>query len=410
MEVVDDTIFTTTIELDSENVVTSISNNFVDENLDAHIETIQYNSDPFQQQRQKENDDWGKFEDAGNLHGQASQACDVTTTSGLPQTSFERGLVEAKKFLRKSVKPSTRSQYDRIYQIWKEFCADNDLQELEAGHEALASCLSLVMKEGSLSKVSMLAAAIANEHRINLKTSPTTHESISQLFRAFRLCPHKMRDPVLPLTNDIIRKLINHLYQVGHGHNAVNASPVLWRTVWRLVIEYHTLGRWDDVIKLRRSDLQFEEEPSKHLQVTFRNGKTDMYNEGGKRIVAADISEPLFCPIQLTHHYLQFLGSAHFGFLIPACNPQGRPNQDKAASYSSCLEDLRGLLNTLGIEGRYGEHSGKRGGASQAAENGMPAETLKRLGGWKSDSVPQRYVDLTVRSRIEMSKMLQKKF
>jgi len=43
-------------------------------------------------------------------------------------------------------------------------------------------------------------------------------------------------------------------------------------------------------------------------------------------------------------------------------------------------------------------------------ENGMPAETLKSLGGWKSDSVPQRYVDLTVRSRIEMSKMLQKKF
>ena len=74
------------------------------------------------------------------------------------------------------------------------------------------------------------------------------------------------------------------------------------------------------------------------------------------------------------------------------------------------MEDLRNLLETLGIEGRYGEHSGKRGGASQAAENGMPAATLKRLGGWKSDFVPQKYVDLTVRSRIEMSKMLQKKF
>lgn len=402
MEVVDDTVYTTTIELDSENVVASISNSFVDENLDVHVETIHYHSDPFQ-----------SVKDIEISHGQVSQTCDVTTaspSSSSSQSSLERGLVEAQKFLRKSVKPSTRLQYDRIYQIWKDFCAENDLPELEAGHEAVASCLSLVMKEGSLSKVSMLSAAIANEHRIHLKTSPTTHESISQLFRAFRLCPHKMRDPVLPLTNEILRKLINHLYQVAHGHNAVKASPVLWRTVWRLVMEYHTLGRWDDVVKLRRSDLQFEEEPSKHLQVTFRNGKTDMYNEGGKRIVAADINEPLYCPVQLTRHYLRFLGSAHFGFLIPACNPQGKPNQEKPASYSSCLEDLRGLFTTLGIEGRYGEHSGKRGGASQAAENGMPTETLKRLGGWKSDHVPQKYVDLTVRSRIEMSKMLQKKF
>ena len=197
--------------------MTSISNSFVDENLDSHVETIQYSSDPFQLvKRQKVI----AAEDAV-----LSQGCVVATAPASLQSSLERGLVEAANFLQKSVKPSTQSQYDQIYRIWKDFCAENDLPELEAGHEAVAACLSLVMKEGSLSKVSMLAAAIANEHRIHLKTSPTTHESISQLFRAFRLCPHKTRDPVLPLTNEIIRKLINHLYQTGHGHNTVKASP-----------------------------------------------------------------------------------------------------------------------------------------------------------------------------------------
>jgi len=408
LEVIDDTTFTTTIEMDSNNIVTSISNTFFDENLDTHTETIRYRSDPFKPEKRM------KVSDSvlALVETDMSQMCDPVTTSEPEESlnSFNRGLAEAKNFLRRSVKPSTRSQYDRIYRIWKDFCAENNFSELEAGHEAVASCLSLVMLEGSLSKVSMLAAAIANEHRIHLKKSPTTHESISQLFRAFRLCPHKVRDPVLPLTSDIIRKIINYLYEAKHGHNALKASTVLWRTVWRLVIEYHTLGRWDDVIKLKRSDLQFEDEPSKHLQISFKNGKTDMYSEGGLRIVAADTSDPLFCPVRLTQHYLGFLGTGHVGFLIPACNPQGRPNQEKAPSYSTCLEDLRNLLETLGIEGRYGEHSGKRGGASQAAENGMSATTLKRLGGWKSDVVPQKYVDLTVRSRIEMSKMLQKKF
>ena len=396
--------------MNSENVVTSISNSFVDENLDTHVETILYSGNSFWKETSASVSN-NLLSVENNKTSQINNSdAEAMSHEETAHSSFSQGLVEAKKFLRKSVKPATRNQYDRIYRIWKDFCSENNFLELEAGHEAVASCLSLVMLEGSLSKVSMLAAAIANEHRIHLKTSPTTHESISQLFRAFRLCPHKVRDPVLPLTNDIIRKIICHLYQVKHGQNAANASTVLWRTVWRLVIEYHTLGRWDDIIKLRRSDLKFEEEPSNHLQINFKNGKSDMYSEGGLRIVAADTSEPLFCPVRLTQHYLGFLGSGHFGFLIPACNPQGQPNQEKTASYSSCLEDLRNLLETLGIEGRYGEHSGKRGGASQAAENGMPAATLKRLGGWKSDFVPQKYVDLTVRSRIEMSKMLQKKF
>jgi hypothetical protein len=63
-------------------------------------------------------------------------------------------------------------QYDRVYKIWIDFCAENGLNEFDAGHESVTSCLSLVMSEsGSISKVSMLSAAIANEHHIRMKIS-----------------------------------------------------------------------------------------------------------------------------------------------------------------------------------------------------------------------------------------------
>jgi hypothetical protein len=52
--------------------------------------------------------------------------------------------------------------------------------------------------------------------------------------------------------------------------------------------------------------------------------------------------------------------------------------------------------------------SGKRGGATSAAANGATDKQLKRLGGWRSDSMPDKYVDLSVPSRILLSKMLQK--
>ena len=265
------------------------------------------------------------------------------------------------------------------------------------------------MLEKSLSTVSMLAAAIANEHRANFKTSPTSHESIAQLFRAFRLCPHNTRDPVEPFTEDLIRKLIDHLYANKHGTNGNKATLVIWRTVWRVVMEYHTLGRWSDIGKLQRHQLKFIQEPSPHLIVNFTGGKTQKFNDSDERIVAADFTNPRFCPIKLTQNYLMFLGSRHTGYLVPACDPKGNPDQNKFVPYTNCLDDLKKLLKTLNIEGRFGEHSAKRGAATQAAENGMNLETLRRFGGWKSESVPVKYVERSITSKIEMSKMLQKR-
>jgi hypothetical protein len=54
---------------------------------------------------------------------------------------------------------------------------------VQTGREALAACLSNVMQVGSHSKVTMLLAAIANEHWAHLKTSRTSHESISEIFQ-----------------------------------------------------------------------------------------------------------------------------------------------------------------------------------------------------------------------------------
>ncbi len=255
----------------------------------------------------------------------------------------------------------------------------------------------------------MLSAAIANEHRIRMKISPTTHESISKLFRGFQLCHSKTRNPVLPITDAIIQRLIDHLYQPTNGRNGLKASLVTWRTVWRIVIEYHTLGRFSDVAGLQRPQVKFVELPSLHLNLSFKGGKNDLYSEGSERVVAADEHNPVYCPVQLTKNYFQFLGSGFNGYLVPSSAPNFLPDPKKPVSYNGALEDLRNLFSLLGIEGRYGEHSGKRGATTTAAENGMSLANLKRLGGWRSDSVPSKYIDQSVTTRLKLSNMLKKK-
>ena len=67
-------------------------------------------------------------------------------------------------------------------------------------------------------------------------------------------------------------------------------------------------------------------------------------------------------------------------------------------------------MTSLGFDAQlYGEHSGKRGAATQAAENGMDSDSLQRLGGWRSEQMAAKYVDQSTESKIKLSKMLQKR-
>ena len=265
-----------------------------------------------------------------------------------------------------------------------------------------------MMQDGSYSKVVMLSAAIANEHRIRMLPSPTTHETISHLFRGFRNEHPQTRTAKLPITDGILGKMYAHLYQPKHGRDGLKASVVLWRTVWRISLEYHTLGRFSDIVKLRRGDVVYESSPSPNLKILFQGGKNDQYSEGSERIVASNPDERR-CPVKLTLNYFQFLGSAYSGYLVPSCTPKNAPDPKKSVPYSGALSDMKKLMELLGYDAKlYGEHSGKRGGATAAAAQGATDKQLKRLGGWRSDSMPAKYVDLSIPSRISMSQLLQK--
>ena len=103
------------------------------------------------------------------------------------ESSLSAGLEAANYYLSKSIKDSTKQQFTRVYDIWTEFCKQNNVPEFGANHKQLAACLSFVMlQDGSYSKVVALSAAIAHEYRKRMLQSPTTHETISLLFRGFR--------------------------------------------------------------------------------------------------------------------------------------------------------------------------------------------------------------------------------
>jgi hypothetical protein len=100
-------------------------------------------------------------------------------------------------------------QYDRICDIWRSFCRENDVVEFGEDHKPLVACLSFVMiQSGSYAKVGMLRAVIAHEYRIRMLSSPTTHEKISVLFRGFKDANPHERQARLPITEEILTKCV----------------------------------------------------------------------------------------------------------------------------------------------------------------------------------------------------------
>ena len=92
---------------------------------------------------------------------------------------------------------------------------------------------------------------------------------------------------------------------------------------------------------------------------------------------------------------MKFLGN-HSGSLQPNCRP-GRPNEPhptKGINYSLALQDLRNTITKAGHDGaKYSEHSGKRGGATHAANQGLAEETIRDIGNWKSLKTAKLYID-----------------
>jgi hypothetical protein len=202
--------------------------------------------------------------------------------------------------------------------------------------------------------------------------------------------------------------MYSHLYRAEHGRDGLKASVVLWRTIWRLSLEYHTLGRFSDIAKLQKKDVVYKPTPSPHLKILFKGGKNDQYSEGSERIVASNSNDKI-CPVKLTINYFQFLGPTYSGYMVPSSIPKNTSNPNKAVSYSGALTDMKKPMSMLGYDATfYGKHCGKGGGATAAAANGATESQLKHLGGWGSDAMAAKYINLSINSRISMSQLLQK--
>ena len=263
----------------------------------------------------------------------------------------------------------------------------------------LGACLSYrAAKSQSVSMIDKLHAAVAHEHKLRFMSCPTSHPTIKLLMKSIRRKYTKPRNPVKPLDISHLRQLNQHL-----AESDLSSNLVLWRTVWRMNILYYTLCRFSEINCLTTSELTFCPSPAENIDIFIAKSKTDQ-NGNGKTVSLYSIADdPLICPVSLTKGYLARLSypsspKSYVGTLQPRIHFDHRqgyqiPLPSSVIGYSSCLEESKALLAKLGIEGRFGEHSGRRGGATAASTHGGSIQDVQQLGQWKNAACASTYIE-----------------
>ena len=191
-------------------------------------------------------------------------------------------------------------------------------------------------------------------------------------------------------------------------HDIISRSNLETRNVTLYVLSFAGFFRFDDVSRIRRNDIFFNEG---FMVIKVPKGKNDQLRRGDE-VVISELPSPA-CPVKLLKKYLTNLQiPPDSRDLIFKPISKGKDSckliaPDKPISYSTMRRAFRRDLKTTGADpSKFGLHSLRSGGASMAANSGVSDKVFQRHGRWKSTKAKDIYVDDDLGQRLSVSKFL----
>ena len=165
--------------------------------------------------------------------------------------------------------------------------------------------------------------------------------------------------------------------------------------------------RCEEVLKLECADVEFNTEG---LVLKIVSSKTDQFREGAALVIAR--TGLCTCPVAMLERYFYMGGlcsGSHDKVFRAIVNTKSGETLPKTGglSYTRLRELLIAKIAQLGMDpALFGMHSLRTGGATAAANAGMPDRLFKRHGRWRSESAKDGYVKDSVERRLDVSKSL----
>ena len=296
---------------------------------------------------------------------------------------------------------STVTKYLHAFRRWKEWAdtqSEISVFPIEVVHFALyLQHLSQSTKSKSAVEEAVNAAGWVN--RLSgeppIGASPFIQATLAGLQR--QLAKPRVRKE--PVTAAMLAALVGSL----------GTSPSLTevRLAAAALLSFAAFLRYDELSKLRCCDLEFSEQS---LSVKIRSSKTDQYRQGDTVLVAR--TQLVTCPVAMVERYIAMASISLSSELrlfrgIVHTKTGERLRASGSLSYTRMRELFLAKLSSLGFDPKqFGLHSLRAGGASAAANAGVPDRLFKRHGRWRSETAKDGYVKDSVPDLLSVSKSL----
>jgi hypothetical protein len=275
------------------------------------------------------------------------------------------------------------------WRMWRNFAAEEKFPHLPAS--PLHVAIFLVHRyQGALSKkqtqqpVVKSAEAIAYVHT-HCQFSDPVQSALPQavVAYAYRILARPAKKSQR-LTAEILSKLADRF---------AKETDAGWLMVYvALLLGFTGFLRHDD---LKHIDLQLVEFEKDHMRLFVDKSKTDQFRVGHWVVIAAIGGD--LCPVGNLRKWMLLAGVSSGPLLRRVSrSPSGCTVSAYALSYTTFLENMRAALSLAGMSKEEAKDFGTRcmrtGGASAAAECGVPDRLRLKHGRWVSESVGNGYV------------------
>lgn len=290
---------------------------------------------------------------------------------------------EVEYYLGKTYAPSTQRTYRSHRDSYLKFCAATGVAPVPATTETLCRYVAMLSRSLKFSSVKQYMNVIRLLHlEWGLPNPVHNNFRLDSVLRGVRRDRGDAVTRKLPITPELLRKMLYNL------NLNVPADCVVWAA--SLLMFFAMLRRsnvlssanvFDPAKSLCRSDISVQ---SWGLLVEIRHTKTIQYRERSLQIPLPRIRGNSLCPVQAIALAFEKTAGASLGgpaFVIP------RGSEFTPLSPANFVSRVRSLLTQCGVDAsKYAGHSFRRGGASWAYAVGLPVDTIRILGDWRSQA------------------------
>lgn len=305
------------------------------------------------------------------------------------------------ELLKESRATNTCLGYKRGFKRWRSWALSNGLESKDtlparAFHVALYLA-SIVQSANTHSPITNAYYSIKWFHELFDFKSPTDSKLVHNILEAAK---RKLSRPVKkkePITSELLSKMYYALYEHKNVKNQ--------RTICACLLAFAGFLRSEELLKLRRSDFIVN---SVYMSVFIESSKTDKYRDGAWILIAR--TGTVLCPVLNLERYLLWADISSdsevfiFAHLSATKNGYILRQDGKHLSYSNLrtlfLEAFKPHVSDIS---QFCLHSLRSGGATAAANRGIPDRMIKRHGRWLSESAKDGYVKDSVDERLKVS-------